>query len=79
MYFLFIYVPGFMQNPKDLLRAQLTQAVEQFQSEQQGEITLYAAQLAPEKRPWRKKPSVQDEVFAKELDNLRQQKSEPQT
>ncbi|SDS57486.1 hypothetical protein [Pseudomonas oryzae] len=65
-----------MHNPKDLLRAQLAQAVEQFQSEQQGEITLYAAQLAPEKRPWRKKSSVQDEVFARELDNLRQHNAE---
>lgn len=62
-----------MQNPKDVLRAQLAQAVEQFQREQQGEITLYAAQVAPEKRPWRKKASLQDEVFARELDNLRKQ------
>ena len=65
-----------MQNPKDSLRAQLAHAVEQFQNEQQGEITLYAAQVAPEKRPWRKKASLQDEVFARELDNLRKQKAE---
>ena len=65
-----------MQNPKDSLRAQLAHAVEQFQNEQQGEITLYAAQVAPEKRPWRKKASLQDEVFARELDNLRKQKTE---
>lgn len=65
-----------MQNSKDLLREQLAQALEQFQSEQRGEITLYAAELAPEKRPWRKKPSLHDEVFAKELDNMRKQKAE---
>lgn len=65
-----------MQNPKDLLREQLARAAEQFQSEQQGEITLYAAQVAPEKRPWRKKPSIHDEVFAKELDNMRKQKAD---
>lgn len=65
-----------MQNPKDLLRAQLAQAVEQFQNAQDGEIVLYAAQQAPEKRPWRKKPTVHDEVFARELDNMRRQKTE---
>lgn len=65
-----------MQNPKDLLREQLAQAVQQFQSDQSGEITLYAAQVAPEKRPWRKRPSLHDEVFAKELDNMRKQKTE---
>lgn len=63
-----------MQNPKDLLRAQLAQAVEQFKNEQHGEVLQYAAQPTPEKRPWRKKPSLQDEVFARELDNLRQEK-----
>lgn len=62
-----------MPNPKDLLRAQLAQAVEQFQTERNGEIVLYAAQHAPEKRPWRKRPSRHDDVFAKELDNMRQQ------
>ena len=65
-----------MQNPKDLLREQLAQAPEQFKSEQNGEVVIYAAQPAPEKRPWRKKPSIHDEVFAKELDSMRKQKAE---
>ncbi|MBV2132830.1 hypothetical protein KRX52_08460 [Pseudomonas sp. MAP12] len=65
-----------MQNPKDLLREQLAQAAEQFKNEQNGEVVIYAAQPAPEKRPWRKKPSIHDEVFAKELDSMRKQKTE---
>ena len=65
-----------MPNPKDLLREQLAMAVEQFQNEQNGEVVLYAAQPTPEKRPWRKRPSIHDEVFAKELDNMRKQKTE---
>lgn len=68
-----------MQNLKDLLREQLAQAVEQFQNEQHGEIVLYAAQQTPEKRPWRKRPSIHDEVFAKELDNMRKQKAETES
>lgn len=30
--------------------------------------TLYAAQLPPERRPWRKKPSLLDEAFREELE-----------
>lgn len=38
--------------------------------------TLYAAQLPPERRPWRKKPSLLDEAFREELEKAERARDE---
>ncbi len=41
-----------------------------------GEVTQYAAQPEPEKRPWRKRKSLLDEAFQAELDKAKKLSAE---
>jgi hypothetical protein len=66
---------------KEELRAELERQANRFQAVYGGEITTYAAQPDPERKPWRKKPTIHDQVFKEELQKiekeLSQQPSQP--
>lgn len=55
---------------KDELRAELERQAERFKDVYGGEVTTYAAQSEPERKPWRKRATVQDQVFAQELEKM---------
>ena len=55
---------------KDELRAELERQAERFKDVYGGEVTTYAAQPEPERKPWRKRATVQDQVFAQELEKI---------
>jgi hypothetical protein len=59
---------------KDELRAELERQAQRFTNVYGGEITTYAAEREPERKPWRKKPTVLDQVFQQELQKLEQEK-----
>ena len=59
---------------KDQLRAELERQAQRFTNVYGGEITTYAAEREPERKPWRKKPTVLDQVFKPELQKLEQEK-----
>lgn len=52
---------------KDELRALLERQAGEYQ-DAGGEVVLYAAQIEPAKKPWKKKPSILDEAFRRELE-----------
>lgn len=52
---------------KDELRALLERQAGEYQ-DAGGEVVLYAAQIEPTKKPWKKKPSILDEAFQRELE-----------
>lgn len=55
---------------KDQIRAELERQAQRFQDIYKGEVTTYAAQPEPERKPWRKRPSLLDEAFSKELEKI---------
>ena len=55
---------------KDELRAELLRQEQRYKDVYGGEVTLYAAQPDPDKKPWRKRPSVQDKAFDRELEKM---------
>lgn len=55
---------------KDELRAELDRQAERYKEVYGGEVTTYAAQPDPERKPWRKRATVQDQVFAQELEKM---------
>ena len=55
---------------KDELRAELERQAERFKDVYGGEVTTYAAQPEPERKPWRKRASVQDQAFSQELQKM---------
>lgn len=55
---------------KDELRAQLERQEQRYKEVYGGEITTYAAQPDPERKPWRKKATVQDQAFQQELQRI---------
>jgi len=59
---------------KDELRAELERQAQRFTNIYGGEITTYAAEREPERKPWRKKPTVLDQVFQQEVQKLEQAK-----
>nr|WP_234461632.1 hypothetical protein [Stutzerimonas stutzeri] len=59
---------------KDELRAELERQAQRFTNIYGGEVTTYAAEREPERKPWRKKPSLVDQVFQQELQKLEQDK-----
>nr|WP_244963899.1 hypothetical protein [Stutzerimonas nitrititolerans] len=44
-----------------------------------GEVITYAAQPDPERKPWRKKPSILDQAFQQELEKIEKERSEQNT
>lgn len=55
---------------KDELRAELERQAERYAEVYGGEVTTYAAQPDPERKPWRKRATVHDQAFAEELDKM---------
>nr|WP_283939595.1 MULTISPECIES: hypothetical protein [Pseudomonas] len=52
------------------MRAELERQEQRYKDVYGGEVTLYAAQPDPDKKPWRKRPSVQDKAFDRELEKM---------
>lgn len=52
---------------KDELRAELERQKQRFEAVYGGEVVTYAAQLEPDRKPWRKRPSLLDEAFQEEI------------
>jgi len=55
---------------KEQLRVELEKQANRFKNVYGGEITTYAAQPDPDKKPWRKKQTIHDQVFQKELEKI---------
>jgi hypothetical protein len=52
---------------KDELRAELERQEQRYKEVYGGEVTTYAAQPEPERKPWRKRASLLDQAFKQEL------------
>jgi hypothetical protein len=61
---------------KDELRAELERQEQRYKDVYGGEITTYAAQPDPERKPWRKKASILDQAFKQELQKMEQELKE---
>ncbi|MEG5264524.1 hypothetical protein TRP66_09475 [Pseudomonas sp. JDS28PS106] len=57
---------------KDELRAELERQEHRYKEVYGGEVTTYAAQPDPERKPWRKKASILDQAFKQELQKMEQ-------
>lgn len=55
---------------KDELRAQLERQEQRYKEVYGGEITTYAAQPDPERKPWRKRASILDQAFQQEIQKI---------
>jgi hypothetical protein len=55
---------------KDELRAQLERQEQRYKEVYGGEITTYAAQPEPERKPWRKRASIVDLAFQEEIQKI---------
>lgn len=55
---------------KEELREELERQEKRFKDVYGGEIVTYAAQPDPERKPWRKRATVQDKAFAQELQKM---------
>jgi hypothetical protein len=55
---------------KDELRAELERQEQRYKEVYGGEVTTYAAQPDPERKPWRKRATVQDQAFTQELQKM---------
>jgi hypothetical protein len=63
---------------KDELRAELERQEQRYKEVYGGEVTTYAAQPEPERKPWRKRASLLDQAFKQELQKMEQElKEEP--
>ncbi|MFV0454843.1 MAG: hypothetical protein ACK5NQ_07555 [Pseudomonas sp.] len=64
---------------KEELRAELERQANRFTNIYGGEVITYAAQPDPERKPWRKKPSILDQAFQQELEKIEKERSEQNT
>ena len=55
---------------KDELRAELERQEQRFKDVYGGEVTTYAARPEPERKPWRKRASLLDQAFSKEIQKI---------
>ena len=55
---------------KDELRAQLERQEQRYKEVYGGEVTTYAAQPEPERKPWRKRASILDQAFKEEIQKI---------
>jgi hypothetical protein len=63
---------------KDELREELERQEQRYKDVYGGEITTYAAQPEPERKPWRKRASLLDQAFQQELQKMEKElKEEP--
>ncbi len=61
---------------KDELRAELARQAQRYKDVYGGEVTTYAAQPEPERKAWRKRPSLLDQAFTQELEKIELQRQE---
>nr|WP_197979118.1 hypothetical protein [Pseudomonas coleopterorum] len=52
------------------MRAQLERQEQRYKEVYGGEITTYAAQPDPERKPWRKRASILDQAFQEEIQKI---------
>ncbi len=52
---------------KDELRAELERQKQRFEDVYGGEVVTYAAQPEPDRKRWKKRPSLLDEAFQEEV------------
>lgn len=64
---------------KDELRAELERQAQRYKDVYGGEVITYAAQPEPERKPWRKKASLLDQAFEKELEKIEKEQHERQS
>lgn len=55
---------------KDELRAELERQEKRFKDVYGGEVTTYAAQPDPERKPWRKRSNYLDQAFEREIQKI---------
>ena len=63
---------------KDELRAELERQAQRYKDVYGGEVITYAAQPDPDRKPWRKKPSLLDQAFDKEIEKIEKERLEKQ-
>lgn len=63
---------------KDELRVQLERQEQRYKDIYGGEITTYAAQPDPERKPWRKRASLLDQAFTRELQKMEKELKDEQ-
>lgn len=61
---------------KDQLRAELERQEQRFKEIYGGEVTTYAAQPDPERKPWRKRANLLDKAFDAELQRIEKEKQQ---
>nr|WP_197983709.1 MULTISPECIES: hypothetical protein [Pseudomonas] len=60
------------------MRAELERQEQRYKEVYGGEVTTYAAQPEPERKPWRKRASLLDQAFKQELQKMEEElKEEP--
>lgn len=60
---------------KNELRELLEKRTKVFEDVYGGAVTTYAAEPPPERKPWRKRPSLLDEAFQAEIDKEEQRQA----
>ena len=63
---------------KEELRAELERQEQRYKDVYGGEVTTYAAQPDPERKPWRKKASLLDQAFTQELEKMEKELKHPE-
>lgn len=63
---------------KDELRAELERQAQRYKDVYGGEVITYAAQPDPDRKPWRKKPSLLDQAFEKEIEKIEKERQKQQ-
>ena len=59
---------------KDELRAELERQEQRFKDVYGGEVTTYAAQSEPGRKPWRKRASLLDQAFSQEIQKIEKER-----
>lgn len=63
---------------KEELRAELERQEKRYKDVYGGEITTYAAQPDPERKPWRKRASLLDQAFQQEIEKIEKDLKAPE-
>lgn len=64
-----------MSSKQDLRQQLAALTAQHLESNPEG-VTLYAAERKPDRKPWRKRPSLLDQAFAQELEKAEREQSE---
>ena len=59
---------------KDQLRAELERQAQRYKDVYNGKVITYAAQPEPDRKPWRKRPSLLDQAFSQELEKIEKER-----